>query len=159
MSIVKQNIEEFWQDFKKAHNIAETIDYYDCFHFDNSEEWADKLLALVLAKKKTATASSLLYYQTNNVPQPQVGDYSIVTDWQGVPHCVIKTTAVTIIPFNEMTYDICRREGEDENLESWKKNHIVFFSQDGKDSGYQFSESMPVLFEDFEVVYVKKAIS
>ena len=158
MSTAKQSVEEFWQEFKRTNDIEANVDYYDCFHFDNSEEWANKLLALVLAGKKTATASSLLYYQNNNVRQPQAGDYSIVTDWQGKPYCVIQTTAVTLIPFNEMTYDICKREGEDDSLESWKSNHVNFFSQDGQDSGYQFTESMPVLFEDFKVVYVKKDV-
>ncbi len=101
MSTAKQSVEEFWQEFKRTNDIEANVDYYDCFHFDNSEEWANKLLALVLAGKKTATASSLLYYQNNNVRQPQAGDYSIVTDWQGKPYCVIQTTAVTLTPLME----------------------------------------------------------
>ncbi len=84
---------------------------------------------------------------------PEVGDLSIVTDWEGNPRCVIQTTAVTIIPFSEITYDICKREGEDDTLESWQAGHIRFFKSEGSLLGYEFSEDMPVVFEDFEVVY------
>lgn len=48
------------------------------------------------------------------------GSYSIVTDWEGVPKCVIETTNVRILPFKDITYDICKLEGEDDSLESWR---------------------------------------
>lgn len=70
-----------------------------------------------------------------------------------VPKCVIETTNVSILPFKDITYDICRLEGEDDSLESWRKGHISFFKEEGKKSGYEFSEEMPVVFEEFEVVY------
>ena len=84
---------------------------------------------------------------------PEKGSYSIVTDWEGVPKCVIETTNVRILPFKDVTYDICKLEGEDDSLESWRKGHISFFKEEGKKSGYEFSEEMPVVFEEFEVVY------
>lgn len=83
---------------------------------------------------------------------PHKGDLSIVTDWSGNPCCVIETQNVEIIPFNEITFDICKREGEDNCLESWQKNHREFFTEDGKDLGYEFTEDMPVIFEDFKVI-------
>ena len=43
--------------------------------------------------------------------------------------------------------------GEDECLETWQEAHRRFFTQDGDEMGYAFTEDMPVLFEDFEVVY------
>ena len=54
-----------------------------------------------------------------------------------------------------MTIDICKREGEDDTLESWQQGHRHFFTEEGKAMGYEFSETMPVVFEDFEVVYRK----
>lgn len=69
------------------------------------------------------------------------------------PKCVIETTNVRILPFKDVTYDICKLEGEDDSLESWRKGHISFFKEEGKKSGYEFSEEMPVVFEEFEVVY------
>ena len=146
---------DFWQEFLLSTNKDCSTEYLDCFHFDLTEEWATKLLDLVLSGKKRATASSLSFYEAKGMRVPQVGDYNIVTDWNGNPRCVIQTTAITIVPFNEMTFDICKREGEDDTLESWQRGHRHFFTEDGKTVGYEFSETMPVVFEDFEVVFTK----
>jgi len=146
-------VNEFWQEFLTRSNKDSTTQYFDCFHFMLTEEWANKLLELVLSGKKKATASSLVAFENSGERPPQVGDYSIVTDWGGNPRCVIETTAITILPFNEMTFDICKREGEDDTLESWQRGHRAFFTEEGKALGYEFSETMPVIFEDFEVVY------
>jgi uncharacterized protein YhfF len=90
---------------------------------------------------------------THNLDSPKVGDYSIVNNWNGIPRCVIQTTNIIILPFKDMTYEICKREGE--CLESWKHNHIEFFTEEGKSTGYKFTEDMLVVFEDFEVMYKK----
>ena len=150
---MKLKVNEFWQRFISACNKDESISYVECFHFDLTEEWANKLLDLVLSGKKKATASSLYAFEPEGGRIPKVGDCSIVTDWDGNPRCVIETTAVTILPFNEITFDICKREGEDDDLESWQQGHRYFFTEDGKAMGYEFSETMPVVFEDFRVVY------
>lgn len=53
-----------------------------------------------------------------------------------------------------MTYEIARLEGEDDTLESWQKTHQQFFTEEGKELGYIFSENMPVVFEEFKVIEV-----
>ena len=78
---------------------------------------------------------------------------SLAFFFQGNLKCVIETTNVMIISFKDMTFDICKREGEDETLESWQEGHIRFFTMDGQENGFEFSRDMPVVFEDFEVVY------
>lgn len=148
-------LEEFWNDFIKCNQLKSTTTYIESFHFELTEKLANSLLELVLSGKKKATASSLLSYEIEGTRIPQVGDYSIVTDWDGVPRCVIETTAVTITPFSQITFDICRREGEDDTLESWQKGHKHFFVEEGKELGYSFSEDMSVVFEDFKVVFVR----
>jgi len=140
----------FWQKFLKSTNKDESTKYYDCFYF-SIEELADELLQLVLSGKKTATTSNFLSYGADELPK--VGNLSIVLDSKENPHCVIETKAVTILPFKEITYDICKREGEDDTLESWQKNHWFFFTEDGKEDGYEFTEDSLVVFEDFEVIY------
>ena len=87
-------VDEFWQNFITDFNIVKSTKYVDSFYFDLTEEWANKLLELVMSGKKKATASSLHHFELTGNRLPQVGDYSIVTDWDGNPHCVIKTTAV-----------------------------------------------------------------
>ena len=147
------DVKTFWSAFLKETKRDADTQYLECFHFDLNERSANNLLALVLAGKKRATASSLYAFAAEQMELPKPGSLSIVTDWAGVPHCVIETTAVTILPFREVTFEICSREGEDDSLESWQRGHTRFFTEDGKALGYEFSEDMPVVFEDFEVVY------
>lgn len=89
----------------------------------------------------------------DNEEEPKVGDYAIVTDSLRNPKCVIKTTNVRYLKFNEMTYDICKLEGKDEILESLKDEHRSFFTSVFKRYNLNFTEDMYVLFEEFEVVY------
>lgn len=122
------------------------------WNFERNKEAANYLLGLVLEGKKRATSSSLWGYEIEGCPIPRVGDRSVITYWDGTPGCIIETTNVRIIPYSEMTYDIAKLEGEDDNLESWKETHKHFFTEEGKELGYVFSENMPVVFEEFEVI-------
>lgn len=145
--------ELFWRRFLAETGRDPNTKYLECFHFDLNERSANALLALVLEGKKRATSSSLYAFQLEGCEMPKPGSLSIVTDWDGNPRCVIETTSVVVLPFCEITFELCSREGEDDTLESWQRGHRRFFTQDGKALGYEFSEDMPVIFEDFEVVY------
>ena len=124
------------------------------WHFEMSEGPANDLLGLVLEGKKRATSSSLLGYEIEGEPLPQEGALSVITWWDGTPGCVIRTTRVRVIPYREITFDIAKLEGEDDDLASWQCNHQAFFEAEGKALGYVFSENMPVVFEEFEVIQV-----
>ena len=146
-------IQDFWHRFLVEKRLPQDNTYFDCFHFELTEKWAEELLRLVLCDQKKATASSLYAYEKENLRLPEVGDFSIVTNWAGEPKCVIRTSNVRILPFHEMTYDICKLEGEDDTLASWQRGHQRFFKEEGQELGYEFTEDMPVVFEEFEVVY------
>lgn len=143
----------YFADFLKQNGLDPHTPYLDAFYFDLTREAATYLLSLVLTGQKRATASSLTGYQLSGEEPPKVGDYSVVTDFDGNPQCVIQTKAVTIMPYCDITYEICKREGEDDCLESWQRSHTAFFTDEGKAMGYTFTKDMPVIFEDFEVVY------
>lgn len=149
-------VSAFWMEFLTVTNRDSATKYADCYHFDTTEESANELLALVLDGTKKATSSSAAFFEGHGLPLPKAGDFSIVTDWQGMPHCVVETTQVTVLPFREITFELCKREGEDDCLESWREGHIRFFTAEGKAEGYSFSWDMPVVFEDFVVVYRAK---
>lgn len=124
----------------------------DRWHFADTEQTANALLKLVLAGKKTATSSSLRGCEKDNAPLPQAGDSSIITFWDGTPGCVVKTTRVRVIPYNEipMTSSVWRAK-----MTRWspgKKTHAAFWRAEGQRCGYAFSEDMPVVFEEFEVL-------
>jgi len=45
-------------------------------------------------------------------------------------------------------------EGEgDKSLKYWRRAHISFFSRELEEYNMKFTEDMPVVFEEFEVVY------
>ena len=145
-------IAAFWRRFLEKTGRGAGTPLYESFHFDLNEKAANQLLAMVLGGQKTATSSSALALGEQGKP-PQVGSLSIVTDFAGNPACVIETTAITVIPYKDMTFDICRREGEDDCLESWQRTHTRYFFEEAALLGYAFTPDMPVIFEDFRVVY------
>lgn len=146
-------IDLFWSRFLEEKGYDDSKKYLEAFHFELTEDLANELLSFVLEGKKKATSSSFKAYEKEGSNLPKIGDLSIVTDWDGNPRCIIETKNITIIPFKDITYDICSREGEDDSLESWREGHIRFFSNEGKEIGYEFTEDMLVVFEDFEVIY------
>ena len=148
-------IKQFWDEFIKDTGRSSSTVLKGYFHFELTEKLANELLELVLKGKKQATASSKYAFDIEKEPLPKIGDFWIITDWEGNPHCVIETTNISIIPFKEITYDICRREGEDDNLETWRNGHKRFYENEGNMLGYKFTETMPVVFEDFKCVYKK----
>lgn len=150
---MSEKIQQYWQTFLETTGRATETTYLESFYFGNSEAMANELLALVLRGQKTATASSTECYRVTGEAMPKVGDLSIVTDWQGTPKGIIQTIETRQLAFKEMTYDICRREGEDDTLASWQQNHIAFFTAEGQELGYEFTWDMKILFEDFKLIY------
>ena len=69
--------------------------------------------------------------------------------------CIIQTTKVDILPYNQVTWEMAAKEGEDDSLESWRANHDDFFEFDADIMGYEFTPEMPVVFEEFKVLYKK----
>lgn len=146
-------IETFWQSFLSQTGRSPDTPYFSCDHFESSEELCNALLSLVLAGTKRATSSSLPAYHRTGDRVPRAGDLSIFTDWAGNPCCVVETTGVSILPFRDITFDIAAREGEDATLASWQEGHRRFFKEDARALGYSFTEDMPVVFEDFRLLY------
>jgi uncharacterized protein YhfF/GNAT superfamily N-acetyltransferase len=149
---------EFWQEFLAIKHLDKQTKYASAYHFELTEKLATELLNLVLIGKKRATSSSLKAYEIGKEALPKGGDYNIITDFKGVPYGVVKTSKVTVLPYKEMTFELCKKEGEDDSLESWQRGHEHFFKEEGKEMGYEFNEDLMVVFEEFELVYQKPLI-
>ena len=121
--------------------------------FGDSPEQADALLALVLDGTKTATTSALRDYEADDEPLPEPGTMGILLDGSGHPRALVEVTEVTVVPFEEVTEEHARAEGEgDGSLAAWREEHERFFSATApEDAG--FSPDMPVVLERFRVVY------
>lgn len=125
--------------------------------FGATPEHADDLLALVIAGIKTGTASSVWDYEATGDPLPQLGELSIILDGAGAPRAVIRTTALQVLPFDEVGAQHAFAEGEgDRTLTYWRDVHERFWREHSEnDRG--FEPDMPVLCELFELVHVEYA--
>ena len=114
----------------------------------------DTLAELTRTGMKTATASSGPLYALEGEPLPEVGEYSVVLNSRDEAVCVTHTTRVYTMPFCEVTAGHAYKEGEgDRSLEYWRRVHENFFRAELAEAGLEFSPEMPVVCEEFEVVY------
>ena len=126
---------------------------------DEYEPWAygakpDELARLTRDGIKTATASAGPLYELEGEPLPQAGEYSVILDSRDEAVCVIRTTRVYTVPFDQVSEEQAYREGEgDRTLAYWRRVHERFFRNELSEAGLEFSPSMPVVCEEFEEVY------
>lgn len=126
----------------------------DAYHFCADEENANTCAWLVLEGEKRATAGLLWSYEDDDEPLPQVGQLTVVTDWDEAPQCIIETTSVEICPFEEVDAEFAYEEGEDDkSLAHWRAEHWKFFSQECEAIGKIPDARMPVILERFNVVW------
>ena len=139
---------EMWDMYSKRDSV--TADY---------EAWAygdvpDELAELTLQGIKTATASAYIFYELEEQPLPEVGEYSVILNSRDEAVCVIKTTKVFTVPFCQVDERQAWKEGEgDRTLSYWRKVHEKFFSSEMKNAGIAFNAHMKVVCEEFIRVY------
>lgn len=144
----------FWAAACNAHPALDASCFYEAFAFGDSDAMADELAALVLAGVKRATASLAWTYEVEQRPPPKAGDVSIVLSSSGAPLCVIETTQVDAVPFEEVTAEFAATEGEgDGTLAYWRRGHQAFFERECARIGRTPGPRMLVLCERFRVVH------
>ena len=113
----------------------------------------DGLAALVAAGIKTATSSAYDIYAIDGEPLPHVGEYSVIINSAGEAVCVIRTSAVYIVPFDRVSSRHAFLEGEgDRSLAYWQGVHRAFFTGEMSAAGLLFSEQMQVVCEEFTLI-------
>jgi len=150
-----KTVKEMWKKYLSTigENINNTSKTYESWYFCNNEKDANEVAELVKKGIKKATASLHCLYEIENETIPKVGDYIIITNWNGIAQCVIHITNINIIPFKNVTQAFAAKEGEgDKTLSFWRKVHRKFFTLELKEYSKKFSEDMLVICEEFEVV-------
>lgn len=151
-----EKVRKFWEEFRRANPQIGSDTTYQIWYFGVDEKDSAELAALVLEGKKTATASLPLEYAGKPEDAPVVGGYSVVTDFAGKPLCVVRTTEVRVVPYNEVDAEFAFDEGEgDQSLDYWREVHWDYFSKRCIAAGCQPSVEMPVNCERFELLYPK----
>lgn len=142
----------YWNRFIELNSGYRYSDY-DVWQFGHDSETADSLLELVINEIKTATTSAFEMYEQEEI-LPKKGNISIITNSRGQPGCIVQTTRVVIKKFSEITVSEAAMEGEgDLSLDYWKKIHIQFFSKEYKSRNMDFSIEIPVVFEEFKLIF------
>lgn len=142
----------FWNHVR-AENPALPEQAPGAWAFGATPDHADSLLALVLAGVKTGTASSQWDYDETGDPEPYVGELSIILDGSGAPRAVLETTAVRIVPFDEVTDEHAHAEGEgDRTLTYWRESHERYWRAHSENPR-GFEADMPIICERFRVVH------
>lgn len=117
------------------------------WHFGNDKETADKLFDLVIKGEKTATSS--LFLNDTKIYE----GFSILTNWDKTERIIIYTSKTYITTFNKITKEHAKREGEgDKSLETWKKIHKRFFSEELEKQNLKFEENCKILCEEFDIL-------
>ena len=151
---VPSHLATFWNAFVKSTGAVDEARFYEAFYFGDSEALANELGELVLRGIKCATAGSVWSFEAEGKRLPVPGDLSIVTNWSGEPLCIIETRAVDVVPFSDVGAEFAAIEGEgDGSLLFWQEAHRRYFTRECAMAGRQFSESMLVACERFNVVY------
>jgi uncharacterized protein YhfF len=154
MQIPPEFLAAFWSDGRHANATLDPDRFYEAFAFGDSEGLAAELGELVLRGVKRATASLVWTYEVENKPQPKAGDFSIVTSWGRQPLCIIETTDVEIVGFEDVSENFARTEGEgDGSLASWTADHMAFFARECRRIARLPDARMPVVCERLRVVY------
>lgn len=154
MTPLPPHLAGFWQAYASSVPGVDESRFYEAFHFADTETLADSLAELVLSGTKRATASAFWSFEALGKRAPVPGDLSIVTNWAGMPQCVIETVAVDLVPFNEVSAEFAATEGEgDGSLSYWREAHEQFFQRECALHERTFSKDMLLACERFEVVF------
>lgn len=145
--------------------------------FGSDPATADRLLALVLDGRKTATASALRDYEQEaraaadrdrdpeqehaggdtlvrtelDLLLPEPGMLSILLDGRDRPKALIRVSDVQVVRFADVPPEHALREGEDDRtLRSWQHTHRRFFEESA--GGQPVDDDTLVVLEHFEVL-------
>ncbi|NIY80876.1 ASCH domain-containing protein [Celeribacter sp. HF31] len=107
----------------------------------------EHLNKLVAAKQKTATCLPWSEFENDQDALPQVGRCDIVANWDGTPAMVVRTVSVDKVKFRHVTPQMAMAEGEDKDIEAWRKRTAKAFGTKGV-----LDRDTMLVFETFELV-------
>ncbi|MBP5493413.1 MAG: ASCH domain-containing protein [Clostridiales bacterium] len=112
------------------------------WHYGETKEEADRIAAEILDGKRTAiiqnfaldipdlpSDEALRYYSNDKLQEllteyrdmyPKPGDINILTNWDGVPMCVIRTKGFGLMHFGDIPLEVAELECGDTDLEEWQ---------------------------------------
>ena len=150
-----ESIKTFWRRFCEIGKIS-SGEPFQVWFFGNSSEMARELAKLVLQGKKTATASLVATNKLKPESAPINDGFSVVTDFESNPMCVIQTSETRHLPFAEVDAEFAFDEGEsDQSLEYWHDVHHKYFMKEAAELNIEFNEKSLIACERFKLLFPK----
>lgn len=147
-------IKAFWAAARQSVSSLPAEVDADIWFFGDSQELAMSLAGLVLHGPKRATTGLVAEMEAEGVALPRQGGLSLVTDFQGTPLMILRSTRVEILPFNQVDADFAAAEGEgDGSLGYWQNAHERYFRRSCQRIGIAWRPDLPVVCERFELLY------
>ena len=143
-----------WGDYLKNHLEDVFHEAPKARHFCDNEQDANESARLVKAGVKKATSNSLLGLQYRNEPLPKIGDYTVVTTWEGIAQCIVETTKVTLKPLFSIDEEFVEMEsGGAKSLTHWKEIQWDYYTRELAEFERLPRESMIVVCQEFKKVF------
>ncbi|PIB28586.1 ASCH domain-containing protein [Maribacter sp. 4G9] len=143
-----------WGDYLDKHLEDAFHEAPQVIHFWDNKEDADYSAELVKKGAKKAVTDSLLGLQYRNQPLPKMGDFKVVTNWEGEAQCIIKLTSVKLKPYFSIDGAYAQLEGEgDKSLDNWKKTHWDYYTRELEPFERVPRESMILVCQEFERIF------
>ena len=151
---ITRSIQNFWERFCESSPCVDPITPFQHWFFGNAGEMAHELATLVISGRKTATASLKRANDLKPENAPIMDGHSVVTDFDGNPICVIQTTEIRHLPFDEVDPQFAFDEGEgDRTLEYWRERHLRYFTREAAELGVEFNEKSIICCERFRLLF------
>ncbi|WP_072606373.1 ASCH domain-containing protein, partial [Vibrio vulnificus] len=83
--------------------VASKYTSFSSGYFCADEYNANLCAELILRGEKRASCSLDYWYSEKGEPMPVVGHLQVVTNWDGIPICIIEMTSVTKQKYSEVT--------------------------------------------------------
>lgn len=147
------DVDEFWYRFIENTGRSPDDRCAGDLNFEAKGFVGDEMITLVLTGRKTAFFTSWATYAIDQEPLPISGELYVVLDRNNKPRCVIETESVAVIPFNEVTWEMAAKEGEDENLGAWKEKKQEYLEDEGAILGFEFSPDIKLVYQTFKLIY------
>ncbi len=143
-----------WGDYLDTHINYAFVAEPKVTYFSDNENDANRMLEFVLSGQKRARSYSLLGLQSRKEAIPRIGDFTIITDWEGEARCILRTVAVRLKPYFAINESFTRMDGVgDGTLTSWKKIQWEYYGRELEPYGRVPRDSMIVVCEVFEKVF------
>ncbi len=154
--IMATNVDRYWEQFLASlpAGASRPSTYRDTAAFGITWDDAGEIAPLVRNGTKTASGSLLWSNEVDGKPGPRPGELWIVLAGADEPVCIIETTEVRIIPYDEVPKEYAWEGGEgDRTLSDWRRMYWEYIVSECTRIGREPDRKAPLAMERFRVVY------